>query len=227
MADKEKPDVRQLLFENRFLFLLILFFLTLLVGSFIHDYLKLRYIFDLAISAIFIFAIYAIAEKIHQLITTICLAVPMFVSLWTKYFTDLETLSVVGEICGIFFFGYSIYCIANYLLKQREIDRETIFAALVIYMLMAFMWARAYSLLEVLDPGSFGLPEGNVFENRVVYLYYSFVTITTLGYGDITPLTDKASGLAIVEAIIGQFYLVVLVAWLVGMYISKRQNEAG
>lgn len=224
MADKAKPGARQFLFENRFLFLLILFFTTLLVGSFIHDYLKLRYIFDMAISAIFIFAIYAIAEKIHQLIITICLAMPMFVSLWTRYFTDLEVLSVTGEICGIFFFGYSIYCIVNYLLKQRDVNRETIFAALVIYMLMAFMWARAYSLLEVLRPGSFGLPEGNVFENRVVYLYYSFVTITTLGYGDITPLTDKASGLSIVEAITGQFYLVVLVAWLVGMHVSKRSK---
>ena len=227
MADKENSGVRQFLFENRFLFLLILSFTSLLVGSFIHDFLKLRYLFDLVISAIFIFAIYAIVEKNHQLIIFLCLAVPMFVSLWSRYFMDLEMLSVTGELCGIAFFGYSIYSIVRYLLKQREVNRETIFASLVIYMLMAFMWARAYSLLEVIRPDSFALPEGSSFNNRVVFLYYSFVTITTLGYGDITPLTDKASGLSIVEAITGQFYLVVLVAWLVGMYISKRQNEAG
>ena len=209
---------------KKFVFLLILFFTTLLVGSFIHDYLKLRYLFDLVMSAIFIFSIYAIAEKIHQLIITICLAVPMFMSLWTRYFTDVQSLSITGEICGIFFFGYSIYCIVNYLLKQREVDRETIFAALVIYMLMAFMWARAYALLEVLYPGSFKVPEGHMFANRFVYLYYSLVTISTLGYGDITPLSDKASGLAVVEAISGQIYLVVLVAWLVGMHVSKRSR---
>jgi len=52
--------------------------------------------------------------------------------------------------------------------------------------------------------------------------YFSFVTITTLGYGDITPLTDKASVLAFFEAVIGQIYLVVLVAWLVGMHVSRR-----
>jgi voltage-gated potassium channel len=222
MAHKANTGVRRFLFENRFLLLIILIITALLVGSFIQDYLKLRYLFDLTISAIFMFAMYAIVEKKYQLIITVCLAVPMFVSLWTKYFMDLEALSVTGEICGIFFFGYSIYCIANYLFKQREVNRETIFAALVIYMLMAFMWARAYGLVEVIHPGSFGLPDEHAFGNRVVYLYYSFVTITTLGYGDITPLTDKASGLAIVEAITGQFYLVVLVAWLVGMHVSKR-----
>jgi hypothetical protein len=55
-------------------------------------------------------------------------------------------------------------------------------------------------------------------------MYFSFVTITTLGYGDIAPLTDKASGLAIIEAFSGQIYLVVLVAWLVGMHVSKRSK---
>ena len=54
--------------------------------------------------------------------------------------------------------------------------------------------------------------------------YFSFVTITTLGYGDITPLTNRASALALIEALIGQIYLVVLVAWLVGMYVSRKSK---
>ena len=54
--------------------------------------------------------------------------------------------------------------------------------------------------------------------------YFSFVTITTLGYGDIIPLSNKASALALLEALIGQVYLVVLVAWLVGMHVSRRSK---
>jgi hypothetical protein len=54
--------------------------------------------------------------------------------------------------------------------------------------------------------------------------YLSFVTITTLGYGDITPITDKASALVIIEAVVGQIYLVVLVAWLVGMHVSQKSK---
>ena len=52
--------------------------------------------------------------------------------------------------------------------------------------------------------------------------YFSFITITTLGYGDITPVTDKATALALIEAVVGQIYLVLLVAWLVGMHVSQR-----
>jgi len=59
---------------------------------------------------------------------------------------------------------------------------------------------------------------------RFDYLYFSFTTLTTLGYGDITPLTDRAYALTIVEAVIGQFYLAVLIASLVGRFISQERR---
>jgi voltage-gated potassium channel len=224
MTENEKPGLKKYLFEHRFLYLMILIFATLVIGSFISEYKILRYFFDLVISAIFICAMYAIVEKMRHLAIMVCLAVPMFVSLWLKYFMEYRAILVIGELCGILFFAYSIVNIFKHIMNQKEITKETICAGIVIYLLMAFMWARAYSLLEVLYPGSFTLPEGHMFGNRYVYLYYSLVTISTLGYGDITPLTDKASGLAAIEAISGQIYLVVLVAWLVGMHVSKRSR---
>ena len=224
MTEKQQSSRRAYLAERRFLFILILFFVMLAVGPFIGDYGKLRYIFDLAVSAIFLSAIYAVVEKTRHLIITACLAVPMLAALWSKYFLEIRDLLIFGEICGILFFGYSIVSIFKHVFKQKEVTKETIFAAVVIYLLMAFMWARAYRLLDVLQPGSFSMPAGNVFGDRIVYLYFSFVTITTLGYGDISPLTDKAIGLSVIEAISGQVYLVVLVSWLVGMHVSKRSK---
>lgn len=223
------PETKQIsreryLSEQRFFLLLILFFVMLVVGPFIRDYGKLRYFFDLVVSAIFLSAMYAIVEKTRHLIIAVCLAVPMLLSVWLKYLLDVKAFSITGEICGILFFAYSIYNIVKYLFKQKEVTKETIYAAVVIYMLLAFMWARAYRLLDMIHPGSFSMPEGNVFSDTTVYLYYSFVTITTLGYGDISPLTDKASGLSIMEAISGQIFLVVLVSWLVGMHVSKRSR---
>ena len=222
MTEKQQVSLNHYLHEHRFLLLLMLFFIVLITGSFIRDYGKLRYLFDVLVSAIFLFAIYAIFPKLRHMIISTCLALPMLVSLWLRYLSLHKALLIIGEICGILFFAYTIIYIFKHMLKQKEITRETIFAALVIYMLMAFMWARAYALLNVLIPGSFSMPEGHAFGNRTVYLYYSFVTLTTLGYGDISPLTDKASGLSIIEALSGQIYLVVLVAWLVGMHVSRR-----
>jgi hypothetical protein len=89
---------------------------------------------------------------------------------------------------------------------------------------MALMWSYAYALLEFYQPGSFNALEGLTSDSRQFFLYYSFVTLTTLGFGDITPLTEKAKSLTILQAFIGQVYLVVVLAWLVGMHVSRKSK---
>jgi len=87
------------------------------------------------------------------------------------------------------------------------------------------MWAFVYSVLESIHPGSFATGEGQIEGGRRLYIYYSFVTITTLGYGDITPTTDLASTFSFLEAVIGQLYLAVLIARLVGVHIAQSMNR--
>ena len=108
--------------------------------------------------------------------------------------------------------------------RSSEVSKETIFAAVVAYLLIALMWSFLYMILELAEPGSFSLPGQSSRQETMHYEYFSFITITTLGYGDITPLTNRASALALLEALIGQIYMVVLVAWLVGMYVSRRSK---
>jgi voltage-gated potassium channel len=86
---------------------------------------------------------------------------------------------------------------------------------------MALMWTFIFVAVETLHPGSFNIPEGQNIEASRYFLYYSFVTLTTLGYGDITPATSITRSLCILEAVIGQLYLVVQVAWLVGVHVSQ------
>jgi hypothetical protein len=87
------------------------------------------------------------------------------------------------------------------------------------------MWSFLYGVLDLVEPGSFAISEAQTLGERTIYLYYSFVTITTLGYGDVTPISYIATSLAVLEAVVGQLYLVVLVAWLVGMYVSKKSKS--
>ena len=75
--------------------------------------------------------------------------------------------------------------------------------------------------MESLHPGSFSIPEIKGISASRSFLYYSFVTLTTLGYGDITPVASLARSLCILEAVLGQLYLVVQVAWLVGVHVSQ------
>jgi hypothetical protein len=86
---------------------------------------------------------------------------------------------------------------------------------------MALAWSFIFGAVESLHPGSFSIPEIQGISTSRHFLYYSFVTITTLGYGDITPVTSLARSLSTLEAVIGQLYLVVQVAWLVGVHVSQ------
>ncbi len=80
------------------------------------------------------------------------------------------------------------------------------------------------SFLEIVDPASFNVDLNRPEDYLLVFQYYSFVTITTLGYGDIAPVTEVAKAFAVLEAVVGQLYLVAAVAWLVGMYVSKKSK---
>jgi hypothetical protein len=110
------------------------------------------------------------------------------------------------------------------LLTTGEVNREIIFAALLLYLLAGLMWAFVYTFLELVDPASFNIDLGHSKSPLFIFQYYSLVTITTLGYGDITPVTEVAKALSVLEAVVGQLYLVVAVAWLVGMHVSRKSR---
>jgi voltage-gated potassium channel len=224
MNAKENVTLKQYLFAGRFLFLLILILVMLVAVPFIEDYSGLRFVVDIVLSAIFIATLYAISHKKQYLIFALFLIGPTIAGQWVDYFLRVKWSFVMGEICGVLFFGFAIINIINFMRKEKEVTSEVIYAAVVVYLLIAMLWSNVYQLLETLVPGSFSMPEGQIKNDRLLFLYFSIVTITTLGYGDITPLTDRAGGLAAVEAFTGQIYLVVLVAWLVGMHVSRKSK---
>jgi hypothetical protein len=110
------------------------------------------------------------------------------------------------------------------MLRSEAVNRELIYAAILLYLLAALMWAFLYTFLELVDPTSFNINLSEPQGYLLVFQYYSFVTITTLGYGDITPVTEVAKAFSVLEAVVGQLYLVVAVAWLVGMHVSSRSR---
>jgi len=87
------------------------------------------------------------------------------------------------------------------------------------------MWVFLYNITEILHPGSFSLAAVLDAESKKALYFFSFVTLTTLGYGDITPVSGPARSLAMVEAIVGQMYIAVLIARLVGTHISQSMMK--
>ena len=112
-------------------------------------------------------------------------------------------------------------------LFSGRVDGNKIVGAVCIYLLLGLIWTTLYLMVSELVPGSFnGLASSTWDETFPELVYFSFTTITTLGYGDISPSAPLTRFLALAEAIVGQFYIAVLVASLVGIRISRPSNDS-
>jgi hypothetical protein len=136
-----------------------------------------------------------------------------------------ETLRIISLLALFIFLLLVTFNTLRQLAASNDISPNRIVGAICMYLLLGVMWSIAYTVLEFSQPGSFkGLTELSSPLWSPDWLYYSFVTITTLGYGDITPLTQTARSLSYAEAIAGQFYIAVLVAGIVSAYISTKSR---
>jgi uncharacterized membrane protein YvlD (DUF360 family) len=109
----------------------------------------------------------------------------------------------------------------RFALRATQVDAEHLYAALSAYLLAGIFFGLFYWVIEQVGPQTFAAP-GEF--SRMTALYFSFVTLATLGYGDIVPRTDIARGLAIVEGVGGQLFLAVMVARLVSLYVRGEQG---
>ena len=129
----------------------------------------------------------------------------------------------------VFWLTLASAAILSYVLGTGKVTWDKIYGAVCAYLLLGYAWTFAYSLIEELEPGSFSsatTPMPHDLVGRVMQLrYFSFVTLATVGYGDIVPRLPAARTMALLEAILGQFYLVALVGRLVGLHIVHGNPE--
>ena len=135
---------------------------------------------------------------------------------------------VLQSVSKLAIFGFLIVAISHtfrQVVFGTELNLNRLVGAICVFLLLGAIWSFAYSLLELAMPGSFN-GVGDVLGPGAdsSWLYFSFVTLTTLGYGDITPVTATARTLSYMQAVAGQFYIAVLVAGLVSAYISERRG---
>ena len=122
----------------------------------------------------------------------------------------------------IVFYIWVTWLVIGQVLFSGPIDSNKIVGAICVYLLLGLIWALCYLLIAQLVPGAYnGLEQAPWYENFSAVAYYSYVTLTTLGYGDISPVVPIARFLVYMEAITGVFYMAILVASLVGIRLSN------
>jgi hypothetical protein len=110
---------------------------------------------------------------------------------------------------------YCIYCVLRYVLQSRVITSDQIYAGISVYLMLGLAFGCLYYLLAVLNEECFAVNISKLGAGTPDLMYFSFVTLATLGYGDITPVTKVARTMAEVEAVVGTLYIAVFMALLV------------
>jgi voltage-gated potassium channel len=211
--------------QERFLALLVSLLLFIGLAPFLKNLVRLRLLLDILFFVVFLTAIYTVSQNRRQAILVSLLALPVFIATWLSYGKASQGLLVTSHIFSIIFLAVAIVLILQFVIRAQSVTPNIIYAAIVVYLLIGITWSVMYSFLEFIVPGSFNNISATLSDGIYDFTYYSFVTLTTLGYGDIYPLNDQARALVILEAIIGQFYIAVLIARLVGTYISYRNPD--
>ena len=208
--------------RDRFLFLLVAHLALLLLSPLLESLFALKLVVNLFYTLVLVTAVYAVSQSRRQLVSAALLALPMLVAMWATRLVEIPHLRNWGLAFGTIFVLYVLIVIIGHIARCRRIERDLLYGAIVVYLLMGLMWTFAFELLEGLTPGAFQFPENAIAEDPYRFVYFSFVTLATLGYGDMIPATPLAGALTILEAVIAQMYLVVGVGWLVGIYISQE-----
>jgi hypothetical protein len=139
---------------------------------------------------------------------------------------DVAGLSYLHLLVMFLFYCWATWLAARQVLFSGTIDGNKIVGAICIYLLMGLIWTMLYLSLAQAVPGAFnGLEQLVWYDNFADVAYFSYVTLTTLGYGDITPVTPVARFLVYMEAIAGVFYMAILVASLIGIRISAQHSD--
>lgn len=210
--------------EGRFLYLLLILLGYILLAPFLQKFLHLKQLYHIFLTAVLLASIYAVRIHKKQFIAAVCLAVPMVLSVWFSYATPSQYMRILSAVTTLVFLIYTILLILVFVFSTRVVTHHVIFGAIAVYLLIGLAWSIVYAILESRIPGSFSQAPVADAPQPDLFIYFSFVTMTTLGYGDIIPLKPEARALVVGEALTGQIYMTVLIAWLVGLYVSRKSG---
>lgn len=156
----------------------------------------------------------------------ITFAVLVLVFSWIDIFSTDPTIQLIDSILNIFFYSLLAWLVLLNVFKEGPVTRHRIQGAIVVYLLVGLVMAFAYQAIYYADPENsfhFSTSLRGHFSPEPGFLYFSIVTLTTIGYGDITPVHPMAQSLVMIEGLTGQLYPVILIARLVSMHIVRKQ----
>jgi hypothetical protein len=208
---------------NNFFFLLIALLCLLLLAPIAAE--RFENTLALAFTGTLVIGVWSLARTRWAYYSGLGLAVASVVISAIEYGTAFPTLILLSSGVTFAFCMLTMIIALRQVVFEREVDANRLAGAISVYLLMGLNWAIVFQFVSLSNPGAFTGLESGTERSFLEMLYYSFVTLTTLGYGDISPVSPVARALAYLEAVSGVMYVAILVASLVGSFSAGPVRE--
>jgi hypothetical protein len=185
-------------------------------------------IVSILLSLVLLSAVVAVADRKGVFFIALLLAVPAIGGRWINHFRPDLIPPPVFLTAGLILIAFVVANLLHFVLRAPSVDVEVLCASISAYLMLGLMWTVAYWLVAQLTPNAFAFNTGTGTKETMAgfnAFYFSFITLSTVGYGDITPVSRIARWLAATEAMTGLLYVTVLIARLVSLYSSPKSDD--
>lgn len=181
----------------------------------------------LLLTLVLLSAVQAVGHKRRVLVVSAVLSSPVVLGRWLFEALHRNALPEIYLVSGLLFIAFIIVQLLRYVLRAPRVDSEVLCAGIATYLMLGLLWSFAFKLVDWLSPAAFaldGVPTHHVMRADFTSFYFSLITLTTVGYGDFTPVSNAARMLASLEALTGTMFVAVLISRLVAVYTKTTPD---
>jgi Ion channel len=212
---------------HRYLILLLMLVSASVLGMAFAPHAYLR---EAVVTVLMVMVFFIVFERHSHRVASLCAGLVVVGALWTLRLLPVEQrhiLEIAVHLGGAVFLALAVSVILRHLFDRRAVNIDDLLGTMCGYLLAAMAWANVYAVIELTAPGAFNVAGaiapalGEWHEREALFLYFSLTTLTTIGYGDVSPVAAAARSAAALEGVFGQFYIAVVVAQLVGSKLAE------
>ena len=226
--DSLKPAARRTTFHRvSTVELLVALALLFLFFPFVEEVKGGDIIVSILFSLVLLSAVLAVADRKGIFFIALVLAVPAIVGRWISHFRPDLVPPPVFLVGGLALIAFVVANLLRFILRAPSVNTEVLCASISAYLMLGLLWTVAYWLVAQVNPSAFAFSTAGATKQTMAgfdAFYFSFITLSTVGYGDITPVSRIARWLAATEAMTGLLYVTVLIARLVSLYSTPKSQ---
>ena len=210
--------------------LLVAIVLLFVATPFVEDLPGGDLVETILMSLVLVSAVLAIGGRRRLLVWAVVLVAPAVIGKWLNHLRPELVPRPVFMVAALLFIVFVVVQLLRFVLRAPRVNSEVLCASIAVYLLLGLTWAFAYVLTAEARPTAFAFnvaPEAGQTMDSQSAFYYSFVTLSTVGYGDITPVSRIARMLSVMESMTGSLYVAVLIARLVSLYSATPPPNSG